>query len=396
MLHRAVVSLGAAIALVVSCLAAQPAVARPQGLFRSLAVEHQLATAFQPNDIASAYNFMPLYAQGLHGEGQTIALLEVDGFNRGDIKTFSDTYHLPAISVQEFYAGGVPFKTEHSGEAAMDIEWAHALAPAAAIQVYYLRNQGANSQGWQQMGDLLRKAVRHGATIVSISLGTCRPTYGFTSTSSAFSDLAREGVGVFVSSGDSGAHPGPKRSCGSQIGVGYPAGDPSVVSVGGTSLSLTAGHAIQRETAWRLSGGGRIGSLVRPPWQIAAHIPVDRYRWAPDVAFAGDPATGVSIYYHHRWHQAGGTSLGAPCWAAAWALVEESVQHANILLGPPNPILYKIGNGSEYGLALHDITSGGNKHYHAHVGWDALTGWGTPNVAGLVAEVQRNIVPFRP
>jgi kumamolisin len=348
----------------------------------------QFSTAYEPSEIATAYDFAPLLNKGIDGTGQTAALIEVDGFSRTDIRRFDDQYGLQDPVIREFYVGGHTFTPQHGGETTLDIEWLHALAPGATILVYYLNNLQSESAGWHAMASALHMAADNGAGMISISLGACGPSAGSSVTQSAFSDLFRLGVSVFVSSGDSGAHPGPTQDCGKKIAVAYPSGDPSVVSVGGTSLQLNGDDTIAAEAAWRLSGGGVIKKLSRPLWQIAPQLHHDPYRWAPDVAFLGDPGTGVSIYYRGNWRQAGGTSLGAPAWAAAWALIRESAQqNGKSLLSAP-PLLYRLGNSASYGQVFHDIVTGGNKHYHAGPGWDPITGWGTPDVAALSTALQ--------
>jgi kumamolisin len=203
----------------------------------------------------------------------------------------------------------------------------------------------------------------------------------------AFSNAMAAGVSVFVSSGDDGARPGPVGQCGRAYNVAYPAGDPSVVSVGGTSLNLNDDGTIADETGWRYSGGGsyltKYLPLLRPAWQVAASLPQDKYRWAPDVAFDADPETGVSVAENGRWSQEGGTSLGAPAWAAIWALLRQDAQNNGKSLGVAPRVVYRIGNSAQYSSAFHDIVSGSNGKFSAGPGWDAVTGWGTPDVANL-------------
>jgi subtilase family serine protease len=175
--------------------------------------------------------------------------------------------------------------------------------------------------------------------------------------------------------------------------VTYPGSDPSLVAVGGTSLHLDANNQIASETAWSESGGGRDTTLPRAPWQTAVGMPADGARWAPDVAFDADLNTGIRFRLAGEWHLAGGTSIGAPAWAAAWALIRESAANAGMSAGAAAPVLYRLGNGPDAAQLFHDVTSGSNGAYSAHVGWDAVTGWGTPNVAELARAVASNPSP---
>jgi len=191
-------------------------------------------------------------------------------------------------------------------------------------------------------------------------------------------------------SGGSGDQPGPSSDCGRNVCVGYPGSDPSVVAVGGTSLELNPDSTVASEVAWSLSGGGLVSKFMRPVWQVAPGLPSGTSRGVPDVAFVADPATGVALYYNGRWRQGGGTSLGAPSWAAAWSLIRESVQHAGKATQAAPPLLYSIANSPSYQTVFHPITSGSNGQYSARPepGWNPVTGLGSADVAKLAAEVQ--------
>ena len=341
--------------------------------------------AYTPAEIATAYGFTPLYERKIAGAGQTVALIEMDAFNSIDIAAFDQTYGLPLPNIQSYYVGGHPFTLDTQDETSFDVEWLHALAPEADIQIYYL---DPIKSPWRQMASAFRMAWQNGASTISVSLGAC-PGRGHSAvTRHVLSDLLKRGVSVFASSGDYGDHAGPREQCGSGIGVAYPASDPSVVAVGGTSLYLKGDDTIDTEIAWRLSGGGRAQSLRRKTWQRAPSMPVGPARWAPDVAFIGDAHTGVAYMHDNRWLQAGGTSLGAPAWAAAWALIRQDMgDRAHQLPGAPR-LIYRIGNSAQYQGSFHDVTSGTNGAYQAGVGWDAVTGWGTPDVNAIDADVK--------
>jgi kumamolisin len=362
--------------------------AEGQSAFRNLALSQQASSAYTPSQIATAYDFAPIYKAGINGTGQTVALIELDAPSTSDLTQFDQTYSLPSPKIKQYYVGRKKFKVNAGEEATLDVEWLHALAPGASIQIYYLKTQAVNPKSWQEMGSVLRSAAANGARIVSVSLGTCRASKGYMATDSALASLEQKGVSVFVASGDDGSNPGPTRDCGSLPGVSYPAGDPWVVAVGGTSLQLNGDSTIALETAWKLSGGGLVAKFQRPAWQQAATLPADAYRWAPDVSFVADPSTGVRVYFRGHWHQVGGTSLGAPGWAAAWALIRASAQQAGVSVGAAPSLIYKIGNSSTYPQAFHEITEGSNGLYDAGPGWNAVTGWGTPDVANLATAVQ--------
>jgi kumamolisin len=365
-----------------------PAAAAPAhwGLF-SLASAQQLAQAYTSDQLATAYNFTSLYDRGVDGSDQKIALIETGGVNAGDLTTFNQANSLPAAHITQHYVGGKTFTIQFDPEATLDVEWAHAMAPGATILLYYINDQLSMKAGWAAMGTAIRQAATKGVASVGISLGACKPGVGYQSLSSAFAAAETNGVSVFVASGDDGDHPGPVKQCGRNVGVAYPASDPSVIAVGGTSLQLNPDNTIAAESAWNLSGGGVDSTMLRPVWQKAATMPSASGRWAPDVSFVGDPETGVRVMYHGRWREVGGTSLGAPVWAAIWSLIREDAKQAGKTVGAAESLIYQIGNSPAYASAFHDIVDGSNGQYSAGPGWDPVTGWGTPDVANLDAAV---------
>jgi subtilase family serine protease len=355
--------------------------------FSPLATAHQVGQGYTPAQLETAYGIDPLFKSGLTGAGQTIALVELDSFDPTDIQAFDAQNNLPDAVIQETYVGGKTFRLTNQGETTMDLEWAHALAPGAKIRVYYIKGQQANAAGWQAVGQAVNSAVAAGATSISLSFGTCNPSTGYQATSTALSSALAHGISVFVSSGDTGDLAGPVRECGRQPSVGYPASDPSVVAVGGTSLLLNDDNTQYSQFAWSLSGGGKAKPMLRPTWQLTPNLKPGKFRYAPDVSFLANPATGAEIFYNGDWQTAGGTSLGAPAWAAIWTLVKADATRQGKTVGAAPTYLYKIGNSSAYSNAFTDITSGSNGAYGAKTGWDAVTGWGTPLVSGLAAAV---------
>jgi kumamolisin len=378
----------ASLTLLVSPLLGGVTQAQSRLPFFSLASSRQFTDPYSPAQIEAAYNFGSLTSQGIDGAGQTIALIEIDKFNAADIQQFDAKYQLPSPSIRQIYLGGKTFKLGGSGETTLDLEWAHALAPGAALQVYYIKNNQSSTAGWKSLAQAVKLAAANGAQTISMSFGTCGASSGYKTTKTALAGLLKKGVSVFVSSGDTGALPGPVHDCGRHLGVGYPASDPSVTAVGGTSLVLNLDNTVNDEVAWSLSGGGKGAPLPRPSWQaVVARLAGAKYRWGPDVSFVADPRTGVAIYYKGQEGEVGGTSLGAPGWAAIWSLVRENAQKAGKTVAAASPTLYRIANSSAYSQALNDITDGDNGYYQATAGWDPVTGWGSPNASGLATAV---------
>jgi hypothetical protein len=187
-----------------------------------------------------------------------------------------------------------------------------------------------------------------------------------------------------AASGDDG-HPGM-----------YPAYNPSVLAVGGTTLDLDPSGAVRSETAWSGSGGGISSSVALPAYQQGLGqngTPLPR-RTIPDVSYDGDPATGVAVYSSTKvdresgWFQMGGTSAGTPQWAAVVAVANQLRNAAGksdlvAVRGSARPVheaVYSAMRNRPASLA--DVLSGSNGMCGAECtagsGFDATTGLGSP------------------
>ena len=141
------------------------------------------------------------------------------------------------------------------------------------------------------------------------------------------------GATFFASSGDSGA------------GVSWPAVSANVIGVGGTTLTFKADGSVASETGWSGSGGGISLYEAEPSYQVTYGIPgANGYRCVPDVSYDADPNSGVSVYdstpYSGQsgWWQVGGTSAGAPQWAAI----------QSIALCASNNNFYQVAKSANY------------------------------------------------
>ncbi|MEW2521450.1 S53 family peptidase [Actinacidiphila alni] len=329
---------------------------------------------YTPAQIKGGYNVSGSYT----GSGQKIALLEFDGFQQSNITTYDSHYGLnsPAPTVQKVSGGSGPLGGGQV-EVELDIEVLNAIAPAAKITVF----EGPNSDAGEV--DTYQAIVDSGIPVTSISWGlaeTERTSSNISAVDAVFQQGAAEGLSFFAASGDSGSDDAGNGG----TSVDYPASDPYVTGVGGTTLTVTSGNAWSRETAWSGGGGGKSSTFTIPSWQT----PVQKSqgggkRQVPDVAALANPSPGVSIYSQGRWGQVGGTSAAAPEWAAFAALYNQQATAAGkARLGFANPALYKAN-----GTGFHDITSGSNGAYSAATGWDFTTGWGSYNAATLASKL---------
>jgi subtilase family serine protease len=320
-------------------------------------------------------------AVGTTGTGQKIGIVDAygDPSIQTDLNNFCSYYKISSTTVTILYPQGKP-TTGNSGwalETALDVEWAHAIAPGASIILSV-----AKSASLSDLLGAVDAAVSAGATVVSMSWGATESA-GISAYDSHFQT---SGVTFVASSGDSGEAAAPFE-------VEWPASSPDVVSVGGTTLYLDASgnrtipSGVQfSETAWSSSGGGISGVYLAPAFQIAWlsswGIP---NRTVPDVSYVADPNTGVGVAYGRYLYEVGGTSAGAPQWAALIALANQS-RTAKV---GGNPDIYSVaGTAPNIDSAnFIDISSGANgadPDDISAVGYDLVTGLGSPVANNLV------------
>jgi PKD repeat protein len=376
---------------------------------------------FAPCQLARAYNFSGLLSEGNDGAGTTIGVVDTyDGTESqnqltADLADFTTTFDLAPPSVHYEYP--VPTTQDLNAtstgwglEEALDLEWTHAVAPGAAIDMTFAPNSGA---GLYEAVDYL--VAHQSVNVISLSWG--EPDTGIynayegpcPSACNASSDgsyallspvltfAAAEGISVFAATGDCGAADGT-----SGLATNFPASDPFVTAVGGTTLTVNTTGTWLRETGWsgnasgaRAPGcenqggsGGGFSPFPRPYWQSGPGVPGgDTARATPDVSAVAAP--GVAIVHDGAAESVDGTSVATPVWAGITALAD---QYAGSDLGFLNPTLYSILRGPDYSADFHDITVGNNT-YSAGVGWDAVTGIGTPIVSGLVNDLALGPAP---
>jgi subtilase family serine protease len=323
------------------------------------------AAPFSPQQIQQAYGFSHL---SQNGSGQTIYI--VDAFNdpniSSDLQTFDSQWGLPNpnFTVHKM-SSRVRGNTSWGVEESLDVEWAHAIAPQANI-VLVEATTNSNSNLYAAVD----WATNNGAHIVSMSWGGGDGS-GDTSLDSHFN---HSGVSYVASAGDSGGV------------VEYPSASPYVLSVGGTSLTLDANNNYVSESAWSSGGGGASVGEAEPTYQTNYGISLSG-RGTPDVAYNADPNTGVYVYDSYTrtpgWYEVGGTSAGAPQWAALIALADQGRSTPLSTNNLTSRTEYNAATGSVYGTNYHDVTTGSNGH-PAGPGYDLATGVGSPQANNLV------------
>jgi subtilase family serine protease len=318
-------------------------------------------TGLSPAQIRTAYNLPSTGGSG------TVAIIDAFDYPsaESDLATFSAAYGLPACTTANGCFEKHPMVTNlksNSGwalEAALDIEWAHAIAPGAKV----LLVESKSDSGTDLLAAVDYAKSRSDVVAVSMSWGGNE----FSTEASLDSHFTSAfGAKFFASSGDSGT------------GVQWPAVSPNITGVGGTTLVFTSGK-VSSEKAWSGSGGGRSAYEAAPAYQTAFGIALaNGKRAVPDVSYVADPKSGVSVYdslaYQGQkgWFVLGGTSAGAPQWAAIQALGRTAA----------NAAIYADAKSATAATFFRDITTGTNGSCGAlctaGVGYDFVTGVGSP------------------
>jgi kumamolisin len=296
------------------------------------------------------------------GGSRAIAIVDAydDPTAASDLAHFSAQFGLPPANFHVVYAGGTrpAFNSGWALEAALDIEWAHAMAPNAKIYlVEAASNNLANLLTAVTVASKLVKVAGGGE--VSMSWGSSE----FSGENSYDAYFATPNVVYLASAGDS-------------AGVIYPAASPNVVSVGGTTLSRNPSSGkFQQELSWQQTGGGPSAYEGLPSYQNNLYSTLGPHRGTPDVAAVADPNTGVWVYQGGSWYIVGGTSVAAPVTAGI-------INLAGSFKASSAAELTAIYNNRSGFTNIVDGACGPYEGYLASVGWNLCTGNGSPNGTG--------------
>jgi kumamolisin len=340
-------------------------------------------TSYSPVAVAEAYAFP---AGTAPAKGQTIGIIELGGgYRPADLKAYFKSLKLtnPKIKTVSVDHGKNRPTTASSadGEVMLDIEVAAAVAQGANIVVYFTPN---TDKGFM---DAISTAIHdktNNPSVISISWGGPESSWtaaAMTAMDQIAAEAALLGVTITVASGDNGSSDGVTDG---KNHVDFPASSPHVLACGGTNLQAS-GATIHSETVWNdgsqggATGGGISTEFARPSWQSA--VVTQQFRGVPDVAGDADPETGYNVRVDGQDMVVGGTSAVAPLWAGLIAVLNEKLGRR---LGFINPQLYAMNQSAGF----HDITTGNNGAFSARPGWDACTGLGSPDGAGLLHALQ--------
>jgi kumamolisin len=355
---------------------AQPAVAPSAAL-------GSYCCALSPNDLAVFYDNGTGYAGG----GQTLVIAGAYAWSNTDVAAFDSQWRLPALPGGSGQActgssssNGCKFSSQNSIEVSLDVEYAHGTAPGAVILNYM-----AASTSLSDFTTMYNRIVTDNpGHVVTTSWGSCEA-----GTSAAaqrtndgiFANANAIGQTWFAASGDGGSN-----DCGNVLTVDHPANSPHVMGAGGTTPTCSSGMTSSdpvcggygSEGGWSGSGGGVSQVFARPTFQAGCGVPNGTQRLVPDVALEADTSPGNYVASGGFWYIVGGTSDAAPQWAGLFAEVNQEIGGSG--LGNPGARLYGVCGTP----AFHDITSGSNGAYSAGVGYDMVTGLGSPDAANLL------------
>jgi subtilase family serine protease len=317
-----------------------------------------------PDKIKTAYH--------LPKDGGVGTIAIIDAFDTPnmeyDLSVFDATFKLSECTIKnncfEVHKMKTTMKTDSgwAGETALDVEWAHAIAPQAKILLVE-----AVSDSGKNLLDAIDYA-RGRADVVAISMSWGGAEFASEEKLDSHFD-SKTGAQFFASSGDNGT------------GASWPAASSKVISVGGTTLNLKVDGTVTKELGWDGSGGGVSAYIKEPVYQ--KNYKIDRnkgMRAIPDVAYDADPSTGFSVYSSNKagrgvWQTVGGTSAGAPQWAAIRALGS----------GVSNEKMYVDKTKVNHKEFFRDITTGSNGdcgyYCTARAHYDYVTGLGSPQTS---------------
>jgi hypothetical protein len=372
-------------------------------------------TVYTPDQVRTAYGINNLT---LDGTGQTVAI--VDAYDDPAIYQALDAFDqqfgatASGPSLYQLYGPAATFLTvlnqrgqsdslpavDPTGpgvanwemEEELDVQWAHALAPGAHIVLVESDSQSLADL----MAGVVTAASQPGVSVVSMSWGFTEGQAALAQDEALYDhDLTtpagHPGVTFVASTGDYGS-----------ANPEYPAFSPNVVAVGGTSLLLHADNSYDRETGWGYTAGGQAGTFIgsgggvslyeaEPSYQT--HVQSTSYRTTPDVSLVADPNTGAWIADTYNlpadnpWEIVGGTSLSAPSWAGLIALANQARAQAGLpTFNSSSPTEVQQALYNVPAADFHDVTSGTNG-YGAGVGYDLVTGLGTPRADLLIPDL---------
>jgi Pro-kumamolisin, activation domain/Subtilase family len=316
-------SVPAALAVRILAIVGLSSLASPQpGISQTIPPKN--APEHNPVAVSTAYDFPGVG----DGGGQTIALLEYDNFATDDLRTWlSSIPTLPASAIDRVkpkpvHGGSSIRTTKGEGEVLLDLEIVVGMAPQATYAVYVARDSVS-------FHDMFNAMINDNVSVISNSWSECEstiPVADLDGLETILASAAGSGISVFNASGDAG----PVCTINKKTDVTTPSDVPSAMGVGGTSLLVGSGNSYLQESWYSKSGFGTSAHFSSPTYFKGALQPGARRRPVPDFAADADEDTGISVYQADMggWYDGSGTSMSAPIWAAATAILNQHSHHS--------------------------------------------------------------------
>jgi subtilase family serine protease len=402
-------------------------ISAPQAWVKGISTPHAFNAGAYPKATANAgsapsslfwgTDFRNAYAPGvcLTGIGQSVALVEFEGYYDKDILGYESLAGLPNVPVTNILIdgfNGIPprHNTDSNGviEVSLDIEMAISMAPGLSqVRVYEVKSTAPASAA-----DMMLDQIATDGKTTPINQISCSWSgFGDTASETYFEQFAVQGQAFFQAAGDNGAYVtgDPDTTVPSPINF---SSNIEMTVVGGTELAMNgSGQSYLSETTWNAplagvtyaGGGGVCPAISIPTYQqgvnMASNGGSTTLRNIPDVSMNADNIFVVADQSYisnsnYSYYTVVGTSAATPLWAGFLALANQQGAGGGVTVGFANPALYTIGLGGKYAADFNDIKDGSTNNldgtpslYEAVSGYDLATGWGSPTGQNLINDL---------
>ncbi len=363
------------------------------------------ARALTANQTRTLYGIATSYASQFRGQGRATAISSFDGFDLSNLPLYYTKLGLPApvggvgSNVHVVTVSGGAASSSPQGEADLDIQMVLGVAPLSDLYIY----DGGQSD---LIGVLTQEVNDNVADVISESWGWNLSDTTAVAAHNLHLSMTAQGITYMAASGDSGTSIEP---------YSYPDYDSEVLSIGGTTATVSSSGTRTSEVGWNGSGGGwsinQAAFNVRPSWQTGTGVPTDvNYRMVPDISLHASSNTGAYQFYFNGLINSAfvGTSFASPVFCGSLAIAEQRIIAAGGLtadsagkrrFGRIQDLIYSQNGRSDVWYDVKSGTNGTLPDAHisnATVGWDTVTGWGAINIEGFISSQIPAVIPDSP